>query len=125
VLVGQIGFNPWSAIKQVEHTAVRVASDPRAQRAAATAANAYYPEQYAQVRQKVGQARQILRQNDGQYQQAMEQRAHQPPMPQFGPMPPQFDPDSGGPTAPVQHGNIIGLAAVAGAGLVLFLLLRK
>jgi len=118
VLVGQIGWSPWSAVKQVANTAARVASDPRAQRAAATAANAYYPEEYQQIQQKVGQARQILRQNDGK-----PHPHHAPTQPQFDPGAEQFDPGASAP-API-NGHFIGLAAVAGAGLILVLLLRK
>lgn len=124
VLVGQIGFNPLDAFKQVARTSAQVAADPRTQRVAATAANAYYPEQYQQVQQGVDQARQVLRQNDVRYQQLMQRQAQRPRMMPM-PMMPQFDPDGAPTSSPVEHGNIIGLIGIGAAGLVLFLLLRK
>jgi hypothetical protein len=130
VLVGhQLGFNPLSSIKSVARGAYRVASDSRVQQAAAAAAQAYAPEQYATATQYADQARGIIR----------------PPMPGMGPgpqmpmqqqmpAPPQMPqqqmpvPDDDGPTAPggpVQKGNLLMYAAIGGGLLVVLLMLRK
>lgn len=119
VLVGQIGFS----VTDVFKTAAQVAADQRTQRIAATAANAYYPEQYRQVQAGVQQAKQTLRTNDIHYQDLLRQRARRPMMPMM-PMP-QFDPDGAPMSSPVEHGNILMIAGAAGAALLLFLLLRK
>ncbi len=122
VLVGQIGFS----VTDVFKTAAQAAADPRTQRVAATAANAYYPEQYQQVQQGVQQAKQVLRTNDIHYQQLMQRRARQPMMPMMPMQPmPQFDPDGAPGSSPVEHGNLLMIGGVAVAGLFLFLLLRK
>jgi len=123
VLVGQIGFSVTDALK----TAAQAAADPRTQRVAATAANAYYPEQYAQVQQGVQQAKQVLRTNDIHYQQMLQRRAQQPRMMMPMPPPMQLD-EEGAPIpsgGPVQHGNLLMIGGLAVAGVVLFLVLRK
>ncbi len=132
VLVGQIGlgFNPLDAITSAAKSAAQVAADPRFQRAAATTANAYYPEQYAQVQQGVQQAKQVLRTNDIHYQQLLQRNARQPrpmPMQPMMPMPPQQFDDDGAPMASgtVQHGNILMIGGAVAAGLLLLFALRK
>jgi hypothetical protein len=93
----------------------RAAQDPRVQRAAAAAAQAYAPAQYAQASEYADRARGIL----------MPPGQAPMPMPQM-PMP-GGDEDMGPPApgGPVQRGNMITIAALVGAGLIVFLLLRK
>lgn len=93
----------------------QAAKDPRVQRAAAAAAQAYAPGQYARASEYADRARGIIA-PPGQMM----------PPPQM-PMMPGGDEDGGGvmPGAPVQKGNMFTIAALVGAGLVIFLLLRK
>ena len=131
VLVGQpqLGFSitdPFKAIasgaKYVGKTAYSAAQDTRVQRAAAAAAQAYAPGQYAQVTEYADRARGIFRPPGPQTPMQM-------PMPM---MPPQAMPpmdDDGGPMpapgGPVQKGNLLTIGALVGAGLIVLLLLRK
>lgn len=110
-----LGFNPLSLVK-------RVATDSRAQRLAVAAGQAYAPEQVATAQRYASQAQQILH-----------ARVVTPPAPRqrmpMMPMPPMpTDVNDDGALPPGTHasqGNLIGIAAVAGAGLILFLVLRR
>lgn len=110
-----LGFNPFSAIKSgvttVARGAVRVASNPNVQRAAAAGAQAYAPAQYAQAQMYADRARGILRPPPG---------APPPPMPMMLPPP---DMDQGAPR-PVKSNGMM-LAALVGAGLIVVLLMTK
>jgi len=117
VLVGtpQLGFNPFSAVKSAARGVYHVAADPRVQRAAASAAQAYAPGQYAQVTEYADRARGIIR----------------PPGP-MGPGPgpmmpgPAADDDAApAPAGPVQRGNLLLIGGAVVVGLVLFLAMRK
>lgn len=132
MLIGQpqLGFSVTSAFKSVGRgiaTGARAgysaASDPRLQRAAAAAAQAYAPGQYAQVTEYADRARGIIRPPMPGQPMPMQQM----PMPQMPQMPmPGGDDDMGpAPGGPVQKGNMFMIAALAGAGLLVFLLLRK
>jgi hypothetical protein len=55
-----LGFNPFSYVKSAATSIYHVAQNPNVQRAAASAAQAYAPEQYAQATQYADQARGLL-----------------------------------------------------------------
>lgn len=134
MLVGQpqLGFSitsPFKAVAKGIYTAhvvgtkalIHVAKDPRAQRAAVAAAQAYAPDRYAQATQYAQQAQSFLR----------------PPGPQAPiPMPAMIPPDAeagddgGGmpqvaPGGRVQRGNMLTFALIGGAVLVVFLMMKK
>jgi len=58
---GNLGFNPFSAIKSVAKTAARVATNPNVQRAATAAAGSYAPAQYTQALQYAAKAKSVYR----------------------------------------------------------------
>lgn len=125
MLVGQpqLGFSitdPFKAvgrgIKTVAKTGYQVAQDPRVQRAAVAAAQAYAPSQYAQATMYAQRAQQILRPPG----------APPPPPPQMMPMPmPEMPEDVAPAMAPVQKGNMLPMLLLGGGALVLILLLRR
>lgn len=125
VLIGQpIGASFTSVVKSAAKSAYSVAQDPRVQRAAVAAAQAYAPKQYAQATMYADRARGLVRQPRPMIPQGMapmpQQMAPMPQMPMEDEMP--MAPRSAG---PVQKGNMMGIAAIAGAGVLIFLLLRN
>lgn len=97
------------------------AQDPRLQRAAAAAAQAYAPGQYATATEYADRARGIFR-----------PPGPQSPIPMPAMMPPgqeqAMDEDGGGPmpgAGPAQRGNMLTIGAIVGVGLLALLLLRK
>ncbi len=121
----QLGFSITSPFKTIARVGTRaakgaysVARDPRVQMAVAAVAQRYAPGQYAQVTQ---QAQQFLQQGR-QIQQALRPPPGTPPPPQAIPADDDTMPDS--PPVKASHG-LFTVAAIAGAGLVLVLLLKK
>lgn len=117
---GPLGFSLPSAFTQIAKGAYRVASDPRAQQAAAVVGQEYAPDTTAQIQQtarsishRVNVARMILNPNTGQMMPM-------PPMPDPG-----YDPSAGGGSMPVQHSNMLVYAGIGVGALLLILLLRK
>ncbi len=106
-----LGFNPLSVVR-------RVVTDPRAQRLAVAAGRSYAPEQVSTAERYAAQAQNVLR-----------ARVVTPaPAPRMQMMPMPNDVNDDGMLPPGTHaskGNLIGLAAVVGAGVILFLVLRR
>lgn len=125
----QLGFSITSPFKAIARVGTRVAKgvystarDPNVQAAAVAAAQQYAPGQYAQVTQ---QANRYVQQGR-QIQQILRPPGAPPPM-----MPPPPMPDGGDDGAPepgqhikTSHG-LFTFAAIAGAGLIVVLLLKK
>lgn len=116
-----LGFslNPFRYVKQAASGVYHVASDTRVQRAAAAAAQAYAPNQYAAASTYADRARGII--SPGQMP---------PPMPMAPPGAVVDDAGSdGGPV--VEHPNIIQknkfmpFIIIGGGALVLLMLLKK
>lgn len=121
MVIGQLGFNPFSAVASgltsVAKAGARVVTDPRAQQVAAVAAQRYAPDKYAQVQKYANQAQQILHSRvvtPGQMPP--------PPLPPQGPVMPMPDYNE---APPAQKGNLIAIGAIIGAGLLVFLMMRR
>lgn len=123
MLIGQpIGASFTSVVKSAARTAAGVAQDPRVQRAAVAAAQAYAPEKYAQVTEYAQRAQRVRGAWRGQPGMRPPPMQQQQMMPMPESMPEDFPPPA---AAPVQKGNMLGIAAIIGAGVVIFLLLRN
>lgn len=106
-----------SPLQSFARDVAKVAADPRTQHLVVTAAQAYAPQQTAQAAQYAQAAASALR--------AGRRPPTMPRMP-MRPMPMPNVSDDGGPAvAPVQRGNFITIGVIAGAALIIFLLLRK
>lgn len=114
VVISNIGFSPFSALKTVANDVVSVARDPRAQAAASVVAANYAPQQYAAAQSYSRQVAQVL--HPGQRITVQ----NPVPLPQGVPM---YDDDAA--PARAQKGNILPMVAIAGGGLLLLILLLK
>lgn len=134
MLLGQsrgFGFNPFSAIKTAAKDVYHVAQDPRAQALVAAGAQAYAPDQTSQVMQFTHQVQANIRRarrfmDQGRVilvQPGQAPPAGAVPMPDPGPV--DDGGGDGGGGLPVQKSHMLVYAGMAGAGLILFLLLRK
>ncbi len=125
--VDDFGFSITSAIKKVGNVvyqahaiptraAMKALKDPRVQQAAVAAGQSYVSSQGGgQYAQYIQQARSLL-------------PGSAPPPPPPGAMMPDGGDDADtipASAGPVQKGNFMTIAAIAGAGLIIFLLLRK
>lgn len=125
MLIGQpIGASFTSVVKSAAKGVYSVAQDERVQRAAVAAAQAYAPQKYAQVTKYADRARGIIRPPRPAAQGMMPA-----PQPQMMPPQAQMPMEDFGPPMPaagqVQKGNFTSIAMIAGAGLLIFLLLRN
>lgn len=121
MLFAGLGANPFSAIaagvKAGVRTTAAVVRDQRVQNVATVAAQQYAPQQYAQAGRIAAQVSRTLR---------PPQPPRMPPqqMQQMQPMQPMEDDGGGG--APVnKNSNILTIAAIAGVGVILLLMMRK
>lgn len=123
MLIGHpLGASFTSVVKSAARGAASVAQDPRVQRAAVAAAQAYAPQKYAQVTEYAERARAVRGAWRGQPGMPPPQMAPMQSQMMPAPMPEDFAPPS---AAPVQRGGMLGIAAIIGAGVVIFLLLRN
>lgn len=124
--LGSLGFNPFSAVAKAVTTTVktgaRVATDPRFQAVATAAGTVYAPQQTAQVQRYASQIQSQIQRAKGIMQPVAQPARGMPMQPMMQPYGDDDLPASGG---PVQRGNFMWIAAIAGAGLVLLLVLRK
>jgi hypothetical protein len=110
-VIGAFGASPFKAFAR---DFAKVAADPRTQHLAVTAAQAYAPQQTAQAAQYAQAAANALRAGK-----------RPPPRPMMMPAMPNVADDGGPVVAPVKRGNFIAIAAIAGAGLLALLLLKR
>jgi hypothetical protein len=126
-----LGFSITSALKTVAHDAYQVASDPRAQALVAAGAQAYAPDQTAQVMQYTHQVQRQIRKarrfmDQGRVIMVQPGMAPPPgamPMPDNTP-PPDDTSEAPGAQLPVENSHMLVYAGV-GAGVLFLLLLLK
>lgn len=117
-----ISLNPFHYVKSAATSVYHAAQDPRVQQAAAAAAQAYAPNQYAQATMYADRARGIVQLPPGAVP------GPPPPMPGGGAMVDDGGADEGAAVVHpnvIQKNNFMPYIVIGGGALVLLLLLKR